>query len=424
LTIWGSNDAGAQGSLEAQQFLIDSVPGAEGQPHTRLDEAGHFLQDDQGEEIANQMVEFLQSNGIMGVDPSAGTDEQILSAYLGAVDVRLPHLLESVSGSDQQRGDEGMPVVFSVQIDAATLDPEDFAVTTASGAVMTPSAATLSPADEGDERRTVLLTGQLGSADDLPVGVEVVGSLLSVDGEELSGLTAQVTTNENGPSLVSALVDPGEASASGEVTPTRIQTTWQGGVSGRFGRPIGIQQLRGIRIIDANGDAHVPHGFEDLGDNDNHIVLIVPPGVEPAGIAVRAGTLFDPTNQPNPETAIAISGTIELEPDDNPDSRPRRCFGQRQPSERPLRELPPAVRRAVIAAIADHADFGGFFSGDLRPFQSDRGDRPMIIRERLRPAIVDAVFGQPTNHGDNATARETLPDRNVHRPGFGARSLR
>ena len=33
-----------------------------GQPHTRLPEASHFLQDDQGAEIARLMVEFIVAN--------------------------------------------------------------------------------------------------------------------------------------------------------------------------------------------------------------------------------------------------------------------------------------------------------------------------------------------------------------------------
>jgi haloalkane dehalogenase len=58
LTLWASNDPGNLGSCEAQQVLIDNVPGAAGQPHDRLDEASHFLQDDQGAEIARRLVEF------------------------------------------------------------------------------------------------------------------------------------------------------------------------------------------------------------------------------------------------------------------------------------------------------------------------------------------------------------------------------
>jgi pimeloyl-ACP methyl ester carboxylesterase len=62
LTIWAGNDPGQLGSKKAQQFLIDLVPGAANQLHTRLPKASHFLQDDQGAEIAHLMVEFIKSN--------------------------------------------------------------------------------------------------------------------------------------------------------------------------------------------------------------------------------------------------------------------------------------------------------------------------------------------------------------------------
>ena len=62
LTIWASNDPGNLGSQEAQDIFIDGIPGAAGQPHARLPEASHFLQDDQGTEIARLMVEFIAAN--------------------------------------------------------------------------------------------------------------------------------------------------------------------------------------------------------------------------------------------------------------------------------------------------------------------------------------------------------------------------
>ncbi len=46
LTLWASNDPGNLGQCATQQNLIDSIPGALGQPHDRLAEASHFLQDD------------------------------------------------------------------------------------------------------------------------------------------------------------------------------------------------------------------------------------------------------------------------------------------------------------------------------------------------------------------------------------------
>ncbi|MEO1418709.1 MAG: haloalkane dehalogenase [Bacteroidota bacterium] len=62
LTIWGENDPGELGSCENQQNFIMNVPGAAGKPHTRLAEAGHFLQDDQGVEIATRLIAFYETD--------------------------------------------------------------------------------------------------------------------------------------------------------------------------------------------------------------------------------------------------------------------------------------------------------------------------------------------------------------------------
>ncbi|MEM6377150.1 MAG: haloalkane dehalogenase, partial [Bacteroidota bacterium] len=62
LTIWGANDAGNLGTCETQQNFIQNVPGAADKPHVRLPEAGHFLQSDQGEEIARRLVEFYTTD--------------------------------------------------------------------------------------------------------------------------------------------------------------------------------------------------------------------------------------------------------------------------------------------------------------------------------------------------------------------------
>lgn len=62
LTIWGNNDHGSLGTCEAQEIFVENVPGAEGKPHVRLEEAGHFLQSDQGEEIARRLVDFYSTD--------------------------------------------------------------------------------------------------------------------------------------------------------------------------------------------------------------------------------------------------------------------------------------------------------------------------------------------------------------------------
>jgi haloalkane dehalogenase len=62
LTIWGNNDPGNLGLPETQQTLLDRIPGTEGWDHVRLPEASHFLQDDQGEEIANRINDFIEAS--------------------------------------------------------------------------------------------------------------------------------------------------------------------------------------------------------------------------------------------------------------------------------------------------------------------------------------------------------------------------
>lgn len=58
LTIFGDSDPIMKG---AEKFFIQVIPGAKGQPHS-LVHAGHFSQEDQGEELARMMVEFIDNN--------------------------------------------------------------------------------------------------------------------------------------------------------------------------------------------------------------------------------------------------------------------------------------------------------------------------------------------------------------------------
>lgn len=59
LTIWAGNDPGNLGLPAVQQALIEHIPGSEGWDHVRLPEASHFLQDDQGPEIARRINAFI-----------------------------------------------------------------------------------------------------------------------------------------------------------------------------------------------------------------------------------------------------------------------------------------------------------------------------------------------------------------------------
>jgi pimeloyl-ACP methyl ester carboxylesterase len=83
LTLWAANDPGQLGGCEVQQELVDSVPGAAGRHHDRLPAASHFLQDDQGPEIARRLVDFYSDRSGRAAESKRGTRYcEILLGYL------------------------------------------------------------------------------------------------------------------------------------------------------------------------------------------------------------------------------------------------------------------------------------------------------------------------------------------------------
>jgi haloalkane dehalogenase len=60
LTAFSDKDPITRGGETIIQKLI---PGASGQPHTTIKDAGHFLQEDKGEELARVVVDFVRSTG-------------------------------------------------------------------------------------------------------------------------------------------------------------------------------------------------------------------------------------------------------------------------------------------------------------------------------------------------------------------------
>ena len=62
LTIFGGNDPGLVGEGDGQPWMTQNIPGAAGQPHQRLPDASHFLQDDKGPEIAEMVDASIRAN--------------------------------------------------------------------------------------------------------------------------------------------------------------------------------------------------------------------------------------------------------------------------------------------------------------------------------------------------------------------------
>ena len=59
LTAFSDSDAVTKGG---ERGFKDRVPGTKGQPHTTIVNAGHFLQEDAGEELAGVVIEFIARN--------------------------------------------------------------------------------------------------------------------------------------------------------------------------------------------------------------------------------------------------------------------------------------------------------------------------------------------------------------------------
>jgi haloalkane dehalogenase len=57
LTLFSDSDPITAG---VDAVLRDRIPGAEGQPHVTIEGAGHFLQEDRGEEVARHLVDWMR----------------------------------------------------------------------------------------------------------------------------------------------------------------------------------------------------------------------------------------------------------------------------------------------------------------------------------------------------------------------------
>ena len=207
-------------------------------------------------------------------------------------------------------GEDGMPVVFSVQIDSNSVMTDAFQVETASGDMVTPICATLAPALEMQEQRTVLLAGSFGTRNAPPLAVEVVGALEDINRQSLQGERfSKVTPLEAGPSLVLAErfeVDaPGIVGECPAATLQVVQITWEGGVSGPMGSALGEPQRLGVSVRLQDGRTLTPIALAD-DDPDNHVLVCLDVAVAAVSVAAAPGLFHDPGDDPNPETSIDV----------------------------------------------------------------------------------------------------------------------
>ncbi len=267
------------------------------------------LHDDPGHNNSGHF-DFGHHTGEQNDPAQATADGDLISAFFGLDDGIGP------------MGQDGLPVVFETEVDVASLDAEDFLVTTASGEVGTVQIVTPFPANDDGEMRTILLVGDFGSADDQPVTVEIVGDVLSEDGTvNYNGAAIAVIPLEAGPSLVFAEVVPEEDFGAADVGTipeeggTVIRTTWDGGVTQPDGTPLDETDLANFtvsveletgEIVDVN-----PVAMSDLGDNDNNQLLYIPVEGTPLTVSFAAQQVTDPNGDFNEATQVDVAPLAE-----------------------------------------------------------------------------------------------------------------
>ena len=251
---------------------------------------------------------FLLCYALVSIAQDDEDIARILSIYHGLDP--LPPLATRLCGLAPVSDQDGMPVIFSVQIDGDSISATAFSVETSAGEFVTPLCATLRPAMEPLEQRTVLLIGAFSPDDSLPVGVEIMGGLKDADGNSLTGLRHdEVTALAAGPSLVFAERfapdTPGLDDECPDTTTQAILLTWEGGVTGPQGSDLAEPQRTAISILLENGNRVHPYSLGD-DDPDNHVIACITESSPAIEVQVDAGFFHDPGDDANPATNTII----------------------------------------------------------------------------------------------------------------------
>lgn len=262
----------------------------------------------------------LATSGL--VADEAPAPPELLSAFFGLDDSRQIRVRTLPTCQRQSRGipgDDGMPVIFSTEVDASTLDPEDFRITTAAGGIALADCVTLRPADEPGELRTALVIGEYGSGEDLPIRVEIVGDIRSLDGNlNYRGASISVIPLDAGPTLIRAEIVAeedwmlgGDDNCPETGVEGMLRAVWVGGITKPGGDEIDALEMEQYRVTirDASGTLSTvnPIAVGDLNDNDNYHELCLDTSDEPVRLFFPAGYVTDPNEDLNPDTEIPVT---------------------------------------------------------------------------------------------------------------------
>jgi hypothetical protein len=171
------------------------------------------------------------------------------------------------------------------------------------------------------------MIGQFGSAEDQPASVEIVGNLLSIDGQlNFLGARTTVISLEEGPTMEWSEIVPesqwdlgnpgtsfpgggGDSCPSG--TKQVVRVTWAGGITKPGGGEIDDVERAAYRVTMSFSDEGetelVPFAIGDLGDGDNNHELCLDRAGLPMYVTFPAGLVTDPREDLNPATRVEVT---------------------------------------------------------------------------------------------------------------------
>jgi len=263
-----------------------------------------------------QVPDYILSDKIPPIDKTR--DAKMLSAFFG-LDNALTQKTRLIWM--KAPGKDGMPIVFSHEIDPETLDASDFQIKTQKGDIRGVEFVSFKPAVEEFELRTLLLIGEYGEyPDNEPVEVEIVGELKTRDGQELKGQKIAVTPLAKGPFISYAeyfkiddeypYVEKGNGcDCPKSETEVVVRTVWAGGVRSSEGEEIGEAERKHfhVKLVQGKDTIEVnPFQIADLNDNENNIDLCIKETGIPVSVRADANIAIDPNDDLNPKTEIKV----------------------------------------------------------------------------------------------------------------------
>jgi hypothetical protein len=278
----------------------------------------------QAHQVMGYKITLANSNQKDTTQTKVRRKGKLISAFYGLDDALPPPANRVVCKGANYR--DGMPVIFSHEIDVKTMQAGDFKVITASGKTHNIHCVTLAPADDPGELRTALLVGHYGSIEDQPVKVKIVGNILSIDGKRnFKGRSIKVTPLEPGPTMVYAEIVPsknqklgqkasdipwGGGSGCPKNTKQVINVTWAGGITKPGGDPADYHEGKLYEVTVKRKGKRIkvtPFALADLNDGDNNHKLCLNVKGRPISVYFPAGFVTDPREDLNPATRINIS---------------------------------------------------------------------------------------------------------------------